>query len=701
MPGTTVHRLKGGVSAAAPIELRNEVIAVQIDPGTGGIVKLTDRRNGQEHMHAPTGRIFRLTGPRERMGGAALDSEFQAGQVVEAGDHRLRLRFEELNAHDYRGAPIQVAVDVEVTYWLEDGPELFTSLTIENRSDQPLHQVQFPLVSGWTGYAGPGEDELTTGAGFSAARVDPHADNISREVDWYTILGAQERWEMPYPIRTLTPWVDLSGGGRGLGVINYLEAPRSGGPMLRDHTGYLKQHIMEVGWYSIVDLRPGTTWTSSRFGIHLHRGDWHDTADRFREWLLTWWKPAIAPEQFRRSLGFQNVLISDFDGLQYRDFSDLPDIVRTGLEYGIEGLSIWEWTMLGFYHRDDERGLHDFSPEELDALKQAIAECVAMGAAVSTLTNTRLVLRTSQWWKDGGEAGAIKNTHGESRYEDWSVVSQEAGYWPRGRGPASSVLCARSKVFRDLADEHLDALTEIGFNAMFLDQPGEYSPCYDTTHGHLEPGDTQEAVAQWAIDYRKRFDPASRGGYILGEYPDLFSAQGIDVFWSWYWKRARTDVVAYTFPELTHTWVVDRNKQDALGGFLHGFQLALTTRGLTGDLRDEPDFAAWLKELSVLRKATAEATTLAQYVDDRGLTVDGPVRAKRYLTEGGTSVVVINDSDEEATAVVSVAAQAATAAVKATGGSSWVDTKAGSDPGLKITLAPWSALVWELTSTGD
>lgn len=696
MTDVIAHPVKGGVSSAPPITLRNDVIEVGIDPGTGGIVKLTDLRNGQEHMHAPTGRIFRITGPRNGMGSAAIDSEFQSGEVAESSERRLVLRFTELNAHDYDATPLTIPAEVEVQYWLEDGPELFTGITITNRSENAFEQVHFPLISGWTGYAGKGVDLLTTGSIANHGTVDPHADNISREVDWYTLLGAFEKWELPFPVRGATPWLDLSGGGVGLGIHNYMTVPRAGGAMLRDHSLFDKKHIMEVGWYSIVDIQPGASWTSPRFGIHLHQGDWHDTADHYGQWLRTWWKPKIADEAFKRTLGFQNVIVRDFDGLKYRRFSDLPDIVRAGLEYGIDGLCIWEWVMLGFYHRADPAGLHDYSPEELQELKDALTEITEMGVAVSTLTNMRLVIPTNDWWKNGGSAGAIRNTFGEARHEDWAVTSQEPNFWPRGRGPASSVLCAKSKVFRDLADEHLNALTEIGFNAMFLDQPFEYSPCYDPDHGHAEPGDTHEGIVDWVVDYYDRFTPLARGGYIMGEQPDLFTAQGIDVFWNWAWFKSRPDIISYAFPELTQTYVVDRSHKDALEGFLYGYQLALTTRGLTGELRQDPEWAEWLRELSALRTATADTTTLAKFVDDRGLRVEGPVQAKRFVTDGGTAVIVVNQSDETVTATIGVEGAFATSAVNSTPGCTWTDAAHAGGAGLQVTMAPWSALVWDL-----
>lgn len=682
------------ISTAAPRTthlLRNPLIAVEVDLVTGGMVRLTDLRTGQEHVHEPTGRLFRITGPHHDLDAGAIDSEHQSAELVHGDEQRLTLRFRSLLARNADGDMVGIDAGVEVEFWVEDGPELFTRMRIHNFSDHPFHQVQFPLVSGWTGYAGPGADLVTTGSLMNSGTVDPHADNINREIDWYTLLGAFERWEIPFPARSDTPWVDLSGGGRGMGIHNYMTVPRVGGVMLRDFSGYDKRHVMELGWYTVVGIEPDTRWESPTFGIHLHHGDWHDTSDHYREWLLTWWRPVLAPEAFKRTLGFQNVIVKDFDGLRYRRFSDLPEIVRAGREFGAEGLCIWEFLMLGFYLRTDPAGLHDYSPEELAELRDAITACQAEGAVVSALTNMRLVLPTATESWERFRDGAMRNTFGEIGLENWAAMSQEAGFWPRGRGPASAVLCPRSEQFRALSDEHLDALTEIGFDAMFVDHPFEYRPCYGD-HGHLEPGDTHEAIVDWAVDYRSRFDPRPTGGYIMGEQPDLFTAAGIDVFWNWSWYKARPDITAYCFPELTQTYVVDRSHQDALEGFLHGFQLALCTRGLTGDLRDDPDWAAWIRDLAQLRTATADTTTLARFVDDRGLTVEGTVRAKRFVHDAGTSVVVVNQGKETVTAAVSVDVAGRSAAVHSTPGCSWTEG-AGN---LAITMPAHSALVWDL-----
>lgn len=685
---------KGGhADGTAEIVLENELIKVVIFSSTGGLKSFEEKENGRELLHHPTGRLFRFVVDVPGRETCPLDGERQQGHAESVTPTSATVAFSSLTTGSPFGPARVLDIGVSVDFELA-GDELLMSIVVDNRSTHHIRQVQFPLVSGWTGFDGPGNDIVTTGSLIDSGTVDPHADNLSREVDWYTLLGAQRRWEIPFPVRTATPWLDISGVKHGASLINYMKSPRAGGPMVRDFATYDVEKIIEFGWYSQSDVPPDSSWQSDSMGVSMHKGDWHSTADRYREWLGGWWKPVMAPESFKRSLGFQNVMVTDFDGARYRTFADLPDVVKNGAEYGVRDLCIWDYLMLGFYHRTVATGLHDYGAVEERELRSAIADCQELGAHVSCLTNMRLVLPGSEWWKNGGSAGAITSTHGEVRLENWAVSGSEAGFWPRGRGPVSTALCATSEQFRELADENLSALQDLGFDSYFLDQPFEDSPCFNQLHGHRDTGDAQRGVVEWVRDFRRWANPGRHEGYVVGEQPDVFVAQGVDVFWNWNWLKARPDVIAYTLPTLTQTYVVDRNRKDALEGFLHGFQLAFCTRGLTGTLGSvDPEFSDWVRELSRIRIETADSTTLARFVDDVGIDFEGEIRAKRFESAGGTAVVITNPSDVEVRGSVLVEAP--------TRGASRVRVAFGSEAKISnnradVAMPPWSVVVWEL-----
>jgi len=64
-----------------------------------------------------------------------------------------------------------------------------------------------------------------------------------------------------------------------------MREPLIGGCGIENLAGYGRGLRLAFGWTYSPVIHPGETWSSPPIGIAVHSGDWHETADRYREWM--------------------------------------------------------------------------------------------------------------------------------------------------------------------------------------------------------------------------------------------------------------------------------------------------------------------------------------------------------------------------------------------------------------------------------
>jgi hypothetical protein len=87
--------------------------------------------------------------------------------------------------------------------------------------------------------------------------------------------------------------------------------------------------------------------------------------------------------------------------------------------------------------------------------------------------------------------------------------------------------------------------------------------------------------------------------------------------------------------------------------FAMGSFLAIATRDMTGTLSDAPELAAQVKRLAKLRKDTAPFVSHGQFLDNRGLKVEGG-KGYVYASEHGLAVSLANGLPTRKTLKVSI-----------------------------------------------
>jgi hypothetical protein len=675
--------------------LENDIVLFGFDSTSGRLVKMLDKRSGREHIHRDDGgRLFRVVCPSATWLSRYADADASAPPVATLDVDRLTLHYDRLQAAD---GPLNVAVTVDVH--LPDGAEEARfGLTVQNNGPDVIHEVRYPWIGGWESYGGPGEDRALIGC----HPIDPHS---AEGTDLSYNIGGANRRNFYSLVYTMLPFADISGPGAGISYICYSKSPIFG--------GFVTEHLDQnpdvtnwsLSWVSSPFLQPGETWTSVEIGIGVHSGDWHTTADRYREFMDTWWTGSQASARVRESIGFQVLMARSFDGLSIAPFSDLPRIAESGKKYGVEDLCVWDSTAALYLRPDDGTFWEQYDPEQtLDDLREGITAAGQTGVNVSTLVNYRLIRENSSIYREIGDAMVQMGIHGSPINEDWSnISSSHASFRTDYLTRQGRVLCQKSEQFREMARSITDQTMQLGFTSLFIDQTFDLNPCFADNHGHMSPNDTPQAVIDWVSEVTERVRQVSPETYLIGENVDVFCLQYIDVNWVWNWESIAPEVMRYTIPESVICWVVDRQPRVLNRAFALGSFMALTTAELTGTLDEYPEYAEHVKSLAELRHKTADFIAHGRFRDTIGLESDGAT-TYIYKSDAGLAVVIANTEDRKVDTHIAVDASALGSSVGPEGtlfrsDGTQQSVKAqddGNGYGLDVSLPPYGVAIWAL-----
>jgi len=628
------------------LHLENAHVRFTFDRATGSLADITDLTNGQEHLLGRAGaRLFRVACPSGLWMSRYADSHEADPPEFIPETGKLTIRWPRLKPMD---GEVDIAVTVRVELPADEQEARFTAELTNNGSDR-LHEFWFPWAGGWTGLAGPESDCGLCGC----TRVDLRPRE--RETFAYNLMGSHRRTLYEYPLMQL-PFLDISGGGRGLSYICYQERPYLGGIVIANLDPEPDGQLLSFAWVHFPFTKPGQTWSSPPVGISVHRGDWHATADRYRRWLEPRWKPPHPPPRLSQSIGYQVIQLRNFDGQPNHRFQDIPRLAADGLKYGVADLCVWD-PITCLYLRPDEGDFWDeFDPSQsLDDLRAGVAEAKRLGANVSTMVNYRLVRMNSQLFRAlGGGAQVVRSLYGSPVIEDWSTCSSgHAGFRTPYLARQAAVLCQKSASFRRRAIEVTRKTLDLGFTSLFIDQAFETKPCFAEGHGHDSPADTHAAALEWfeeAVEMVRKRDPDA---YVIGETTDVFGSQYLDLAWNWAWASLAPEVMRYTIPETLHCWVVDHQPKALNRAFAMGFLAAFTTGMAEKSLAAYPEFGERVARLAALKKRCAEWIASGRFRDRIGIEATGAT-AYAYQTADCLAVALADCDGRDGYAVIAL-----------------------------------------------
>lgn len=613
------------------MHLDNGLIRLEFDDETGSVRQIADRKTGKRWLDDSRGhRLAKLIVPTPDHLSRPLHSHEAGKPTMTRRDDTLAIAFPELR---YRGQKAGVFLTVRVRLPAGSSEALF-SAEIRNASPHRVHELWFPWLGGRRGK--PGSLRATCSQYLQSDICRRLADSgVSTHTFGHHHLRIGDQ-----PVHKL-PMLDLSDAGGGISYIKYEQCPSPHVLVYESPTYEREDLVLTWSWVTGVFVEPGQTWTSCDFGIGVHQGDWHETADRFRAWLAGWWRPCDTPAAVREKIGLLHIHTHGFSGERYHEFSELPAIARDARRYGVRDLMIWDYTA-SVYYRPDRGEFWEMPPARERELRRALAAVRAQGVSLSAFVNWRLACEYNGTWPK------LKPLVQESLFGvglfGFPCGTMDGGWYSDpGYEMGSHAICCGADGYRPYANRVLERTLDLGFDAIAVDQAAEWNYCLSKTHGHASPWEAWQRTYDWFGEVTRATRARSAAAYTIAELPDLYNTQHIDLWWNWGYRQWDPPAVfRYVLPSMIPVWCIDENQRDVLAeAFAVGSFLAIATRDMTGRLSDAPELAAQVKRLAALRKATAPFVSHGQFLDQRGLTVKNG-KGFLYTSPRGLAVTLAN-----------------------------------------------------------
>jgi len=455
----------------------------------------------------------------------------------------------------------------------------------------------------------------------------------------------------------LLPLMDWSDERGGLSYIKYEQHPSPHNLVYENPLHNREEVCVTWAWASYVFVEPGQTWTSCEFGVGVHQGDWHATADRFRHWLQGWWKPCDTPPAVREKIGLFHIQTHGFSGEPYHEFSEMPAVARDAMKYGVRDLMIWDNTA-SVYYRPDRGDFWEMPPARRRELKQALAAVRKLGCSVTSFVNWRLLAERNRTWKELAPL-AQKSIFGVDVFGFPCGTMDGGNQRDPGYEMGTHAACCGADGYLPYARRILKRTMDLGFDVISMDQGSEWNYCLSREHGHASPWEAWARTYDWYAEATRTTRNRNHHAYTLAEIPDLYNTQRIDVWWKWLWGWQNPwnnhPMLRYVLPSAIPCVCIEENQRDVLAqAFAMGCFMAIAVRDMTGRLSEAPELAAQVKRLACLRKATAPFVSHGQFLDNRGLTVDGG-RGYVFSSARGFAVTLANDRSKKASLQVTLA----------------------------------------------
>jgi len=616
------------------VKLSNGLVKFDFNDATGSLCQIKDLKTGREYLRDPRGyRLVKLIAPTPEYSTRPLYSHLSGAPRMQKNGDTLTISFPQVSDG---GKATGISMKVKVR--LPPGsPEAIFTLELHNDGPDMVQEVWFPWVGGYQAKKEGMQAKVTMSTqGRSGNPVNFFPTGWA---DTHTFGCHHQR--VGFENLFLLPMMDLSDARGGLSYIRYENKPDYNALVFENESNDFVNLCLTWAWASRPFLKTNQSWTSAEFGIGVHQGDWHATADRLRRYTEKWWKPSGMPASLREKIGLYHVQFHGFNGEPYNEFEALPDMAHDCLKYGVSDICMWDLPAQG-YCRPDRSGFWEMAPERLASLKHAIAETKRIGCQVGPWVNFRLITEYARLWKKMSKF-AIQSVYGKPIMDNWHISMNHAVYSNSLIDQAGHCLCQGSDGFRKFAIDLVEQTMGLGFSTIYIDQAAEWNSCAAENHGHKTPGKAIRKAYDWFGEATRLIRKLSPNAYTCGELPDLYNTQSIDLWWDWNWKRnLRSEVYRYLLPEMMVCWCIDENQRDVLSkAFAMGHFMAIATRDMTGKLSDEPALAQHIARLAKLRKATAPFVSHGRFLDNRGLSVENG-NAYVFSSDAGLAVTMAN-----------------------------------------------------------
>jgi hypothetical protein len=592
----------------------------------------------------------------------SLDQKMTAS----ASPDRLTIAYDRLRWRDQE-LPIQLCFNFE----LQDD-EIHCTAEVHNQAAVELMEVCFPIIGGIAGLSGnPANDSLAwprmngmlirhpVQADFVALSGFPKYHSIDQIKTEITLL---------YPGgHTAMPWFDLFNADQGLYLASYDRIMQTICLRVEKSTAH---QVLMPGLIAYPCLSSGESWTSGRYIVSAHCGDWHVAADKYRAWSeQTWWTAPDVPQWMQLMKGWLRVIIRHQYGEILWKYADLPALFAEAQRLaGVHTLYLLGWESGGF-----SKNWPDYEPDEelggRAGLIQAVEEIHRMGGKVLVYVSYGCIDNQSSYYRRGpGKAVTAKNYFEVERPFPETYSGQ--GSWRRvGNGKKHTLfICPSAPAWQTIMEDISEDLTRIGLDGILYDvgAPTPYF-CYDKSHTHAKPNLVNACLADNYRRFRSKIRAINPEATVLmenaldicGMYMDL--AHGIGS--SYPHPGAFVEMYRYTFPEhpLTNRecgFDEDNYLFHAHYSFLYSLRYDMSIYRCRGSFKDLPNYARLLKNLDDVYSQYGHILLAGRFRDNLGFSINNQeVQAKSYETDREQAVTLWNPTGQIQTYCITTAGQ--------------------------------------------
>lgn len=572
--------------------------------------------------------------------------------VVTSSDKEIIARYSKVR---YGGSDYDVALELRFSL---EGEAVACDATIENRSELVVEEFWFPWVGPFKSL-GPDQesDILMLPHGFGR-RVKNVADYVEQQ---HTLYMAPDQKRVlacsHYPGGTMTMnWFGIYGGGKGLGLLSLDGTFQTTGLNIAKDTA---TEMLSAGFVRYPFVENKGSWRSPRSLVRLHHSDWHDDARVYRRNAdQTWWSQTPRPDWVNRMHGWQRIILKHQYGEVFHQYKDLVDIFEGGKPYGINTLMIFGWFKEGM---DNDYPNYVVSEELGGAakLREALSEIRRRGGRTILYANGHLIDTASDYYQTTGKRICLKTAQGSEYREAYKFAGD--GTYLREFGARDFVAaCQSTPEWHQKLIEIGEYMASFGPDSIFFDQMGGRLPylCFDKSHPHAYPALAQGQGKDKTLAAMRQALITGHGGRAFGteKVSDCLDRH-VDFVHVADYGAAQTpeacpEMFVYTFPDILFSTRGIRDERDHQKrmnwGFLFGWRFDVEIWRCRGDLRDAPNYGAYMAKLIALRERWPDLLMTGRFVDqDFFKTAGAGVIAKGFTGGGKSAVVVWNSSTRE------------------------------------------------------
>lgn len=434
---------------ANTVTLADHGVTLTVETAYGRVLALIDEDSGAGLcVPRDAAENFRLLVPSDANAENRILGRDQSLSALEREGDVLHLRWDGPLA-DEAGArhDIDVAMDIA----LRPEGAAFT-LSLENRGDSIVTEVWYPVLGGVLGLDG-------TEDGAKVSMGPPNVGGKSFSLPFGEHAASYPGLNMAY--------VDLTAQRHNRGLY-------FGAHDLVARQKHFRFFEVDKNVYAALAHHPfvsrGETFAGGEAVFQFHDGDWVAAGRQiYRPWFVESFGLRTPEEDWIRQQGvYQMIMILLPEGnVNYR-FSEVPQLARDGLKYGVKALQLAGW----------QRGGHDngypyYEPDPRlgtwGELEDAIRKCHALGVKVYFFVNVTVVNLDTEWYKE-----ELKDCGWESaRGADYWVAGWGMGTLASRMAHTVPLMAFSDMSFPAMHDGHLryfKKLAEIGADGIHIDK---------------------------------------------------------------------------------------------------------------------------------------------------------------------------------------------------------------------------------------